>query len=236
MFQEKKIKSIFYAVLIRMFDLMASSIVLILLSPFLVLVCIGLKLSGEGKVFFLQKRIGKLGKTFTLYKFATMLKNSIALPGGEVTLRNDPRVLKLGKYLRLSKLNEVPQLLNVIKGDMSLVGPRPQTSSTFKLFDPEDQEKILSVKPGLSGIGSIIFRDEEYIFSLVDNPLEFDANIIMPYKGKLEAWYVRNKTLKLYFKLIFFTFQSLFHPKNGLSFDTFMDIPELPKELLQFKV
>lgn len=219
----------------RFLDIIISFSALVFLAPFLLPVIIILRLTGEGEIFYIQERAGRGGNSFGLYKFATMLKNSIALPGGEITLRNDPRVLKLGKYLRLSKLNEVPQLLNVIKGDMSLVGPRPQTSSTFKLFDPKDQENILSVKPGLSGIGSIIFRDEEYIFSLVDNPLEFDANIIMPHKGKLEAWYVRNKTLKLYFKLIFFTFQSLFHPKNGLSFDTFMDIPELPKELLQFK-
>ena len=112
----------------RLFDIIVSSIALIVVSPLFIPIIILLRLTGEGKVFYIQQRIGKRGLPFGLYKFATMLENSPNMSGGDVTSGNDPRVLPMGKFLRKSKINELPQLLNIINGEMSLVGPRPMTS------------------------------------------------------------------------------------------------------------
>jgi lipopolysaccharide/colanic/teichoic acid biosynthesis glycosyltransferase len=114
-----------------------------------------LKFSGEGEIFFVQERVGKEKKLFRLFKFATMLKDSQKIGSGTVTMKNDPRVLPVGSFLRKTKINELPQLLNVFLGHMSLIGPRPQASRCFNAFPVKFQEIIIQVKPGLSGIGPI---------------------------------------------------------------------------------
>ena len=115
----------------------------------------------EGEIFFMQQRIGCRGEPFDLFKFATMLKDSPSMGVGTITLKNDPRILPVGKFLRSTKINEIPQLLNIIKGDMSFIGPRPQTKRCFDAFPPQSQKVIGLVPPGLSGIGSIVFRNED---------------------------------------------------------------------------
>ena len=138
--------------------------------------------------------IGK--KPFMIYKFATMLKNSSKMAGGIITINNDPRVTFMGRFLRKSKINELPQLLNIIIGDMSVVGPRPVMKVSFESYPEDIQKVIYNVKPGLTGIGSIIFRDEESIISSVtdEDPHEFYKRIIAPYKGELEMWYQSNNS------------------------------------------
>ena len=142
----------------RFFDLTLSSIAIILLSPLLIPVIFILKITGEGEIFYIQKRIGRNGNEFGLLKFATMLKNSPNIGAGEITIHNDPRVLPVGKFLRKTKLNELPQLFNIILGDMSLVGPRPMVPNTYANYPKEAQFILNKVRPGLTGIGSIFFE------------------------------------------------------------------------------
>ena len=220
--------------LIRFFDIFFSGLALLVLSPLLILVIIILKLTGEHEIFYLQERIGKDGKPFKLIKFATMLKNSANIGSGEITLANDPRVLPFGKFLRKTKINEIPQLINILKGDMSIIGWRPQTNKYYYLFKKEDRDIIKIIRPGLSGIGSIVFRDEESIFDKVDNPIEFDEKIITPYKGKLEVWYVKNRNIKKYFELIFITIIVVLFPDKFDVYKYYKDLPKPPKELKKF--
>tara|TARA_B100001175_G_C19491756_1_gene632986 strand:+ start:1397 stop:2029 length:633 start_codon:yes stop_codon:yes gene_type:complete len=189
----------------RLLDLMFSSIAIIFLSPILLLTIVILRLTGEGEIFFTQERVGQSKKYFRLLKFATMLKNSENLGAGTVTLKDDFRVLPFGKFLRKTKLNEIPQLFNIFLGDMSVIGPRPLHKKQFYFYNENDQILIASIKPGLSGVGSIVFRDEEKILQNSHNPDETYKNIITPKKALLERWYVENISILLYFKLIILT-------------------------------
>ena len=201
-----------------------------ILSPMLIPVALILRLTGEGEIFYKQERIGKDGNLFNLYKFATMLKNSANIGTGTVTMKNDIRILPVGKILRKTKVNELPQLLNIIKGDMSVVGPRPQAQRCFDAFPESTQKSIIKVRPGLSGIGSIIFRAEDEILCESDNILSFYDNIIAPYKGELEEWYVVNKSLYNYFLIIILTLWVVLFPKSILVWN-FFDLPSPPIEL-----
>ena len=147
----------------RLFDIIASLIALIILLPVFIPIIIILRISTEGEVFYFQERYGIYNSRFQIWKFATMLKNSMNIGTGSITLQNDPRVTKIGSFLRKTKINELPQIINILKGDISLVGPRPLVTKTFSAYNEEVQSKIYNVKPGLTGIGSIIFRDEESI-------------------------------------------------------------------------
>lgn len=215
----------------RFFDIFLSGIALLFLSPLLVPVVIILKLTGEGEVFFFQERIGKDGKKFKLFKFATMLKNSPNIGTGTITMRGDPRVLPVGSFLRKTKVNELPQLLNIFFGDMSIIGPRPLTSQTFEAYSESTQCLIKQVRPGLSGVGSIIFRDEEDIMHGATASVDFYANIIAPYKGALEEWFVTNKSIYIYCLAIFVTIWTLLIPKTKIVWKVFKELPEPPKEL-----
>ncbi len=215
----------------RFFDIVFSVITLLLLSPFLVVIVITLKLTGEGEMFFLQERIGKDGKKFKLFKFATMLKNSPNIGTGTVTMRGDPRVLPVGKFLRKTKINELPQLLNIFFGDMSFIGPRPLTSQTFGAYSEGTRSLIIQVRPGLSGVGSIIFRGEEEIMHGAAASVDFYANVIAPYKGALEEWFVLNKSLYIYFVAIFVTAWAVLVPRTKIAWGVFKDLPEPPAEL-----
>jgi lipopolysaccharide/colanic/teichoic acid biosynthesis glycosyltransferase len=157
----------------RLVDMVLSAIFISWVLPLWIIVIPVLRLTGEGEIFYRQARVGKNGKRFNLLKFATMLKNSPNLGTGELTVHNDPRVLPVGRFLRKSKINELPQLLNVLLGDMSLVGPRPQTPRCFAAFPQEAQNRIMQVRPGLSGIGSILFRGEEKILQHAADPEAF---------------------------------------------------------------
>ncbi len=215
----------------RFCDILFSALALLALSPLLGLIAIFLRFTGEGEVFFLQNRVGLDGKPFTLYKFATMLKNSPSIGTGTVTLKNDPRILPAGKFLRKTKINELPQLLNILNGDMSIIGPRPQTQRCFDAFPKPSQEAIVKVRPGLSGVGSIVFRDEEEMMHGHKDPKYFYDQVIMPYKGELEEWYVQNQGLYSYLMLIGLTVWVILIPGSGAAWKVFGNLPKPNKEL-----
>lgn len=217
----------------RFFDLFFSSIALIALSPLLIPIIITLRFTGEGEIFFFQERMGKKGKIFKLFKFATMLKDSPNIGSGTLTIKNDPRVLPVGRVLRKTKINELPQLLNILIGNMSVIGPRPLAMQSFNSYSKETQNLIKLVRPGLSGIGSIIFRNEEEIMDDVNAPIDFYDNSIAPYKGSLEEWYVKNKGIFIYFLSIFVTLWAVFFLKTKLPWRLFKNLPEPPEELKQ---
>ncbi len=217
----------------RAFDIIISGLALIILLPFLPPIALILKLTGEGEVFYIQPRMGRGGKTFGLVKLATMLKESPNLPGGDVTLSDDPRVLPLGRFLRKYKLNELPQLWNILKGDMSFVGPRPLIPTSFACYPEEAREAIKSLQPGLTGLGSLVFRDEEKITAQSNKPdLECYYEDILPYKGKLEAWYKENQSLFLDIKLVYFTTLTIIFPRNKFYEKSIKGLPECPEGLL----
>lgn len=211
----------------RLLDIIVSLIALIILLPVFIPIIIILRLSGEGEVFYFQERYGVYNSKFQIWKFATMLKNSMNIGTGSITLQNDPRVTKIGSFLRKTKINELPQIINIIKGDISLVGPRPLVTKTFNAYNKEVQSKIYNVKPGLTGIGSIIFRDEESIISAVtnENPHEFYKTVIAPYKGELEMWYQKNNSFFLDLKLIYITAWVILYPNSKLYEKWFKDLP-----------
>ena len=214
----------------RIFDIVSSSIVCIILAPFLLPIVILLRLTSEGEVFYLQERIGLNKKPYMIFKFATMLKNSSKMAGGIITVQNDPRVTFMGGFLRKSKINELPQLLNIIIGDMSVVGPRPVMKASFEAYPSKIQEVIYNVKPGLTGIGSIIFRDEEDLISNIKNDggdiWDFYKNTIYPFKGEVEIWYQNNKSFFLDIKLIFITLWVIFSPNSKIYEKLFKDLPK----------
>ena len=216
-----------YLIFKRIFDIILSSIAITLLSPILILLIVLLKLTGEGEIFYLQERVGYKTKSFMIYKFATMVKNSPNLGTGDVTLRNDPRVTKVGKFLRESKLNELPQLFNIFMGDISVIGPRPLMTAGFNRYSLNFQNSVYNVKPGLTGIGSIVFRDEERILTESElTPHECYKEIILPYKGELEMWYQNNYSLFLDFQLIFMTAWAIIFPETRLYEKWFRDLPK----------
>ncbi len=204
---------------------------IIFLSPVLIICSIILFLTGENEIFYLQERIGRNGKRFNLIKFVTMMKDSPNIGTGTLTVKNDPRILPIGHFLRKTKINELTQLINILKGDMSVIGPRPMTEQTFSLYPKHFHKDILSVKPGLSGVGSIIFRNEENILNKDSNPLDFYENTIAPYKGSVEEWFAKNKSLYLYFLLIFLTINAVLFPKSNLHWRILKNLPQSPSNL-----
>ena len=211
----------------RLLDFIVSIFTLIILLPVFIPIIIILRFSSEGEVFYFQERYGIYNSKFQIWKFATILKNSMNIGSGSITLKDDPRVTRIGSFLRKTKINELPQIINIIKGDISLVGPRPLVAKTFNAYNEEVQSKIYNVKPGLTGIGSIIFRDEESIISAVkdENPHEFYERVIAPYKGELEMWYQKNNTFILDLKLIFMTAWVILSPTSKLYEKWFKDLP-----------
>lgn len=219
-----------YRIIKRLFDFVMALLALTVLSPLLIPVIIGLLLTGEHYVFYFQERIGKGGKPFDIWKFATMLKNSPNIGTGTVTTRNDPRVLPMGKFLRKTKINELPQLINILIGNMSIIGPRPLVKKTYDLYAEDVKECISKVTPGLSGIGSVIFRDEEYYVSKAKDPVKFACQYIQPQKGELEKWYYHNRSLYVDFMIIFLTCWVIVFPKSDLVYKVFKTLPRLDLE------
>ena len=212
----------------RLLDIIVSLVALTVLLPLFIPIIILLRITAEGEVFYFQERIGLKNSRFQIWKFATMLKNSMNMGTGSITLQNDFRVTPIGKFLRKTKINELPQIINILKGDISLVGPRPLVTKTFSAYTEEIQSKIYNVKPGLTGIGSIVFRDEESLISAVkdEDPHEFYKRVIAPYKGELEMWYQDHKSLLLDLQLIFMTAWVILFPGSRLYEKWFRDLPE----------
>ncbi len=213
----------------RLMDILVSVIALILLLPIFLPIIIILKLTGEGEVFYVQERIGLKNRPFKMIKFATMLKNSPNMGTGSITLRQDARVLPIGKILRITKLNELPQLLNVVGGQMSIVGPRPLVLKTFLAYPEAMRNLIYQSKPGITGIGSIVFRDEESLISKSKlPPQEFYNQTIAPYKGALELWYHANKSVVVDFKIILLTVWIILMPHSNLTYRILKNVPPKP--------
>ncbi len=215
----------------RIFDILFSSLAIAVLSPLFILVMLILKCTGQGEVFFVQSRIGRDGNIFGVLKFVTMLKDSPNMGTGTVTVKGDPRILPVGSLLRKTKINELPQLFNILKADMSVIGPRPLTYDSFSAYPKKTQDIIKQVRPGLSGIGSIIFRQEEEILSGENRGIDFYKNTLAPYKGKLEEWFVENKSIKVYFSAIIATIWVVISPESNMPWLIFKDLPEPPDQL-----
>ena len=212
----------------RIIDVLLSILALLVLLPLFIPIVVILLLTGEHKVFYSQTRVGYKNQNFKILKFATMLSNSANMGSGSLTLKNDPRVLPFGSFLRKTKINELPQILNIIIGDLSIVGPRPQMQVDFEKYSDEVQKKIYDVRPGLTGVGSIIFRDEESLISVAaknENPHDFYKRVIAPYKGEVEMWYQSHRSIYLDFQLIFMTAWVIIFPETRLYEKWFKDLP-----------
>jgi lipopolysaccharide/colanic/teichoic acid biosynthesis glycosyltransferase len=189
--------------LIRFFDILLSILGLIILSPFLLILSIAIVIESKGGVFYKQTRVGKNNKDFKLYKFRSMQSGSDKK--GLLTVGdNDSRITKVGKFIRKYKLDEFAQLLNVIKGDMSLVGPRPEVRKYVDLYNQE-QLMVLSVKPGITDYASIEYKDENEILAKSDNPEKAYIEEVMPHKLELNMKFINDKSLYNYIKIIFLT-------------------------------
>ncbi|HEV8035402.1 sugar transferase [Yoonia sp.] len=218
----------------RMADIFFSATFILIVLPVWLIVIPLLRFTGEGEVFYRQPRVGRDRHHFVLLKFATMLKDSPNMGTGDLTLQNDPRVLPMGWFLRKTKINELPQLINVLKGDMSIAGPRPQTPRIFALYPEDIQKDIVRLRPGLSGVGAILFRGEEHMTNAAEDPAKFYAEVIKPYKGRVELWYLHNQSLLSYLLVIFVTVWVIIFSKSRLPWRAFPGLPTPPPDLARF--
>ncbi len=204
----------------RFFDLLFSFIGLLLLLPLFVITAIMIKVDSPGPIFFRQERIGKNFRRFMIYKFRTMVVDAEE-KGLRITSGGDNRITKVGRILRKFKIDELPQLYNVLKGDMSLVGPRPEVIKYVEWYKA-DYERILSIRPGITDISSMTFRNEESILQGVDDPEQYYVHVLLPEKMRLAREYIQNVSFFYDVKLIFKTlyhviFQLTYSPKQALS-------------------
>ncbi len=211
----------------RLLDIAVSLAALTVLLPFGLIVALILRFTGEGKVWYPQQRVGLHGNLFRVFKFVTMREGSEFTGTKDITVKNDPRVLPIGRLLRKSKINELPQFINVLIGDMSLVGWRPLVPVSFEMYPEDVQKKIVAVKPGLTGVGSIIFRDEEKLLERTKKEFrQCYVEEIAPYKGRLELWYIENQSLWLDLKIIFCTIWVVIFPQSTIYLRLFKGLPE----------
>lgn len=191
----------------RLFDILSSGIGLILLSPLFLIIAVWIKLDSKGSIFYLQERIGKGGIPFRIYKFRTMVTD--ADKKGLLTVGNrDPRVTSIGYYLRRYKLDELPQLINVFKGDMSIVGPRPEVPKYVRLYSASQRE-VLSVKPGITDLASIKFRNENEILSAQEDSESYYIEHVMPEKLNYNMEYIQHQNFLYDLKVILMTFKAI---------------------------
>lgn len=191
----------------RIFDILMSSLGLILLSPLFILLSIWVKLDSSGPVFYRQVRVGRCGKDFNLLKFRSMLTDSDKK--GLITIGDrDPRITRSGYFIRKYKLDELPQLINVFKGDMSLVGPRPEVRKYVDLYNPE-QKEVLKVRPGITDRASVKYRNESDLLARAENPEEYYIHVIMPDKIRMNLEYIKSSNLLSDLKIIFQTFAEI---------------------------
>lgn len=216
------------------FDVLVAIFGIFILLPFLLPIMICLKLSGNGNIFYLQKRLGYKNKSFFIYKFATMQEDN-KKRSGLLTEKNDSRITPIGKFLRKSKINELPQLLNILTGEMSIVGPRPLPMINFKAYSLHVQQHIYDVVPGITGIGSLVFRNEEKYFdkSLNEDPMDFYKREIAPYKGEVELWYKENQCFRIDLKIILLTAYVVFNPEDDqIVYTVFKNLPRFEPQLI----
>jgi lipopolysaccharide/colanic/teichoic acid biosynthesis glycosyltransferase len=195
-------------VLKRTFDFSLASAGLLCLSPLFGLVAVLIKLDSDGPIFFRQERIGTRFRSFRIYKFRTMVREA-AQRGGSITCGEDPRITRVGRFLRQTKIDELPQLINVLKGDMSIVGPRPELRQYVERFR-DDYREILTVRPGMTDPASLKFRDEAAILGMSSDPIGLYVGSILPQKLNLGKEYVRRSSLLSDVLLIVKTVAALF--------------------------
>lgn len=176
----------------RVFDVIVAAVGLLLLTPILLLVSLLIKLDSPGPVFFTQERMGRKFRSFRIYKFRTMVPDAPRL-GGKITAGADPRITRIGRYLRWTKVDELPQLLNVLKGDMSMVGPRPEVRQYVELFRA-DYEEILEISPGITDLASVHYRHEAELLGQAENPEDRYVKEILPEKIKLAKEYLHRSS------------------------------------------
>ena len=215
----------------RVLDFLTATTMLLLSLPLSLVVMAVLKCTGDHKVFYTQDRIGYRNRPFRIIKFCSMREGSDKQ--GSVTVRGDPRVMPVGRLLRATKVNELPQLINVLLGDMSIVGPRPLVEEGFRMFPKEVQDEILAdTKPGITGLGSVIFRNEEDI--LAESQKEVYRTYledIMPTKGSMELWYGRHKSIGLDLRIILTTAIRVIVPSSRPHRKLLRDLPPLWRDL-----
>jgi lipopolysaccharide/colanic/teichoic acid biosynthesis glycosyltransferase len=187
----------------RAFDLLAAAAGLLLVAPVLFAAAIAVRATSPGPVFFRQERIGRGGRPFFIYKFRTMVSDAPRL-GGPITFGNDPRITPVGKFLRKTKLDELPQLFNVLAGHMSLVGPRPEVPRYVEMFR-EDYNVILQVRPGVTDLASIKYRDESAVLGKAADPEQEYIRVVLPEKIRLAKEYVASRSLRLDLMILFGT-------------------------------
>ena len=192
----------------RSFDVIVSFVGMLVLSPIFLLCVFSIMLFSGFPIFFSQKRIGRLSKEFTLYKFRTMIENASKMAGGSITVGNDPRITPIGKFLRRWKLDEIPTLWNVLKGDMSFVGPRPDVPGyADKLLG--ESRRVLELRPGITGPATLKYSNEEKLLAAVEDPIKYNDEVIFPDKVKINLEYMDNwslwRDIKIIFKTIFRT-------------------------------
>lgn len=198
-------------------EVVLTAAVLAVASPLILAVAIVLKCVGEHRVFYRQERIGLGGRPFDLLKFTTMYDRVSQRADGGMALDSDPEVFPFGRFLRKTKLNEVPQLLNVLKGDMALVGPRPLTQKTFSKYPVGVQANLSTIRPGLTGAASVVFRSEEALLAKArGNKARLYDEVIVPHKALIESWYVDNWSLLLDLKILFATAVAVLNPRSDL--------------------
>ncbi len=202
-----------YPIFKRAIDIAGAVVGLILLSPVFIITAILIKLTSKGPVFYKSKRVGKDGKLFTMFKFRTMHVNADVV-GPKLTYKNDPRITRLGKYLRQFKIDELPQLFNVLKGDMSLVGPRPEDPKYIVHYS-EKQKEIFSIKPGITGLAQLKYINIESILNHETLTQTYVKEII-PEKYKLNKQYIENMSFSLDLKILFNTLLSIFRKKTRI--------------------
>ena len=198
----------------RVFDIVVSLAGLVFLLPLLGLVALLIKLNSPGTVFFKQERMGKGFRPFLIYKFRTMVHDAPA-QGGSITVDKDPRITRVGQFLRKTKVDELPQLINVVKGDMTLVGPRPEVPHYVKLFR-RDYEEILKIRPGITDLASLKYRDEAAILGQSENPEEEYLRRVLPEKIQLAKDYMKQSSFFFDIILIFKTLLKVFKSRNTL--------------------
>lgn len=192
----------------RFFDVLISTVLLVVLSPFLLIIALLIIATSKGPAIFVQQRVGKNNINFNIYKFRTM---RVKISGTAITIGRDKRITRIGRLLRKLKLDELPQLFNVVKGDMSLVGPRPEIRRYVDMYKPEDMF-VLSVRPGITDYASLQYRNENELLAKADNPEKFYIDVVVPAKLALNKHYISNKGLKAYFFIIFRTILTVFNP------------------------
>jgi len=197
----------------RIFDIITSAIGIIILSPLFIIIAALIKLDSQGSVFFMQERIGLNGSKFCIFKFRTMTtKQSLDSP--KITVGGDARITKIGHFLRKYKIDELPQLFNVLYGNMSIVGPRPEVEEYVNYYSKNDKEKVLSVRPGITDLASIRFRNESEILARQNNPHQAYIEKIMPRKLRYCRFYAKNQSIGLDMKIICMTANAILNDKK----------------------